>query len=299
VSLFRHAYQQRLAEAIPAAVDVVHYVGTGWELLGFAALAEARKRGAGFTVLPAVHPDTWGDSPLDVRLYNQADAVLTLSDHERQHLIRLGTNAALLRTIGLAPASEVTGNEGRFRRTHRLGSRPLVLFVGRKNRGKGYHALRRAMASVMAAVPSTCLITVGPDAEPPYPQLPEGALLDLGQAEETDKADALAACNVFCMPSAHESFGIAYVEAWSYGKPVVAGPAPAVRELVTDGVNGFCVSQDPTEIAAALVRLLRDPALCQHMGAAGQALQQERYTWDAVTEVHETVFRRVLQITEQ
>ena len=292
--LYSRAYQPPIAAALPASLDVVHYIGNGWELLGFTALAEARKRGAAFTMLPAVHPGTWGDSALDVILYNQADTVFVLSEFERDHLIRLGVEPARLQVTGLAPASEATGDAARFRQTHMLGDRPLILFVGRKDRGKGYHALREAMPRILEAVPDACLVAIGPDREPPYPDVPETALLDLGRAEEAEKADALAACDVFCLPSEHESFGIVYVEAWSYGKPVVGGNAPAVRELINEGIDGYCVSQDPIEIASVLFRLLSDPLLSRAIGEAGYQRQQKNYTWEAVAQTHKNVFESVI-----
>ena len=292
--LYQKAYQPSLAAAMPASPDVVHYIGNGWELLGFAALAEARKRGAAFTVLPAVHPGTWGDSPLDVSLYNQADAVLVLSASERMHLIRLGVEPSRLHQCGLAPASPADGNRAVFRQRHGLADRPLILFIGRKDKGKGYHALREAMRDILAAVPEACLVAIGPDREPPYPPVPDGALLDLGRADEAEKADALAACDVFCLPSAHESFGIVYVEAWAYGKPVVGGSASAVRELIAEGENGFCVAQEPAEIAQALVRLLADPAFANTVGGNGHRLQQRQYTWEAVLHRHVDVFEAIM-----
>jgi len=292
--IYGQAYGQALSKAIPQQVDVIHLVGAGWELLGFLALAEAKKRGAAFTVLPAVHPGTWGDSSLDVALYNQASAIFVLSESERKHLIQRGVEPQRLQVCGLAPATEAIGDASRFRREHGLESRPLILFVGRKDRGKGYHALREAMPSILAAVPDACLVVVGPDREPPYPDVPETALLDLGFASEPDKADALAACDVFCLPSEQESFGIVYVEAWSYGKPVVGGSAPAVRDLITEGVNGYCVTQNSQEIADTLIRLLQNPALRRELGENGRHLQQSRYAWDAVTEDHKQVFRQAI-----
>ena len=288
--LYCRAYGPSLSAVIPASADVVHYIGTGWELLGFAALAEARKRGAAFTVWPAVHPGTWGDSSLDILLYNKADAVFVQSHSERVHLIQQGVTPERLRVCGLAPAPAPVGDGAVFRRRHGLGDRHLILFVGRKDHGKGYHALREGMAAVLAAVPDACLVAIGPDCKPPYPPVPETALLDLGVADEAEKADALAACDVFCLPSAHESFGIVYVEAWAYGKPVVVGPAPAVQELIAEGEDGFCVSQDKDAIAGALVRLLHDPTLCRRLGDAGRRKQQEWYTWPAVLQVHQQVF---------
>lgn len=292
--LYCRAYCISLNKAIPKTADVVHYVGNGWEMLGFAALDEARRRGAVFTLWPAVHPGTWGDSSLDILLYNMADVVFVQSEFERNYLIRLGVNPMRLYSCGLAPSSPPTGNAASFRKRHCLDNRLLILFIGRKDRGKGYHALRDAMAAVLADFPTACLISVGPDREPPYPPLPSGTVLDLGQADEAEKADALAACDVFCLPSIHESFGIVYVEAWSYGKPVIGGLAPAVQELITPDENGYCVEQDKDAIAAALIRLLGDPELRQRQGAAGQRLQQERFTWSAVLKVHQEAFQSAL-----
>ena len=292
--IYNQAYRKSISTSIPQKVDVIHFVGVGWELLGFLALAEARKRAAVFTMWPAVHPGTWGDSPLDVTLYNQADAVFVQSDSEKAHLTRLGVNPTRLHLCGLAPATDAVGNEERFRHQHSLGTRPLILFVGRKDKGKGYHSLCAAMPLVLAVVPDACLVAVGPDREPPYPVVPEKALLDLGFASEDDKADALAACTLFCLPSENEAFGIVYVEAWHYSKPIIGGPAPAVHDLITEGINGFCVPQDKDAIALALIRLLRDPALCQSVGAEGHKTQQECFTWEAVVGKHLSVFRDTL-----
>lgn len=295
VAIYQAAYQAAMANAIPANTEVVHYIGTGWELLGFAALAEARKRGAAFTVWPAVHPGTWGDSPLDVSLYNQANAVFAQSDFERAHLIEQGVEPSRLYRCGLAPATDKEGDGPGFRQRHGLGQRPMVLFVGRKDRGKGYHALREAMPSVLALLPDACLIAIGPDCEPPYPDLCETAVLNLGQASEQEKADALAACDVFCLPSSQEAFGIVYVEAWAYAKPVVGGPAPAACELIEDGVTGLHVTQEKEDIAAALVRLLSDPEWGRQMGANGLKRQQESFTWEHVVETHQDIFAEVVQ----
>jgi phosphatidyl-myo-inositol dimannoside synthase len=293
VATFSAAYRPGLSSTIPGDVEVVHYVGAGWELLGFPALTEARRRGAGFAVTPAIHPGVWGDSTLDARLHRAADAVFAFSEFERTQLIGLGVAPGRAHVTPLAPALETVGDAERFRRDHGLGERPIVLFVGRRERYKGYHGLRAAMDGLVRAVPGTCLVSVGHDAEPPYPPIPDDAHVDLGVCDEQQKADALAACDVFCMPSDGESLGIAYLEAWAHGKPVVAGRAPAVAELVTDGENGFCTSRDPESIGSVLTQLLSDRALRERLGSAGQELQRTRYTWTVAAEIHDSVFRSI------
>lgn len=290
IRTFISAYAGSLSAAIPPSVEVIHYIGAGWELLGFPAMREARRRGVAFAVTPAVHPGTWGDSALDVRFYRAADAVFALSSFERDHLIRLGVSPEHIHVAPSGPGLEAGGDAVRFRKTHALGARPLVLYVGRKQRYKGYHALCESIASVTSAVPDACLVSVGQDVEPPYPPVPDGAHLDIGPCDEQQKADALAACDVFCMPSDGESLGISYLEAWANRKPVVAGMAPAVAELVQDGTTGFRVANDADAISATLIRVLQDAELRRRLGDAGHALQRAKFTWEAAAELHSDVF---------
>ena len=295
--LFAAAYRSSIDKVMPGDTNVVHYIGTGWELFGFAALAAARRRGAIFTVWPAVHAGTWGDSPLDIQLYDQADAVFCQSDHELEHLALLGVARHRLVRAWLAPVAEPTGNGRRFRKRHGLGERPLVLFIARKCRSKGFHVLREAMPAVLAAVPDACLIAIGPDGEPPYPPMPDSAYLDLGVASESEKADALAACDVFCMPSAAESFGIVYVEAWNAKKAVIGGPAPAVLELIDDGITGRTVQlQDAVAIAVIINDLLTNYYTRDALGQAGWEQTRSKYNWACVMQIHLDVFKRLTHI---
>lgn len=293
IRTFTSAYARSLSGAIPRSAEVIHYIGAGWELLGHPAMREARRRGAAFTVTPAVHPGTWGDSGLDMRFYRAADAVFALSAFERDYLIDLGLSPDRVHVAPSGPGLAAAGDAARFRSEHALGERPLVLYVGRKQRYKGYHALRESIAAVTTTVPDACLVSVGQDVEPPYPTVPEGAHLDLGPCDERQKADALAACDVFCMPSDGESLGISYLEAWANRKPVVAGMAPAVEELVQDGTTGFRVENNAEAVSPALIRLLRDSELRRRLGEAGHALQQDRFTWEAAAELHLDVFASV------
>jgi glycosyltransferase involved in cell wall biosynthesis len=282
LTVSRRAFGRALARAIPDATDVVHYVGSAWELLGFAALRVARKRGLGFTVWPAIHPGRWGDGPLDACLLAAADIVFAQSAHEVGTLERLGVPAQRIRLAPLGPAVSSGGDSARFRGQHALGTAPVVLFVGRRDPYKGYDALLQAFSLAQRQVASARLVTIGSGST----QAPLPGVLDLGSVDDATKADALAACDVFCMPSSDEAFGLVYVEAWSYGKPVVVGPAPAARELVAHGQTGLHVSQEPGPIADALVRLMSDPALARRMGEAGRRVQLERYTWGAAWRVH-------------
>lgn len=304
IRIFCAAYGDSLARALPADVDVIHFVGCGWDLLSFAALAEARRRDIPFSMTPFIHPGQFGDSSLDARLYRQADVIMTMSKFESEFLAGMGVAPEHLVVSGLAPASAFRGDGQRFRDKYGLTNRPLILFIARKQRYKGYHSLCAAMSEIAAKTPGACLVAIGPEGEPPYPAVPEGALLDLGPLnwtpdEQQLKADALAACDIYCMPSVAESFGIVYVEAWSYGKPVVAGMPPAVRELITDGVNGFCVEQQSGEIARVIARLLQSEDLRRQLGSHGRDVQKSRYTWDEIVGRHLAAWASTMALTRK
>ena len=280
--------------------DVFHFVGNGWEALGFGALEAARKRNGIVVVTPFVHPETWGDAEIDIELYNRADAVLAASQYEIDHLISRGVRPERLQHIDLAPADFLEGDGKRFREEHHLEERSLILFIARKHEYKGYHTLRRAMNKVCEAIPNACLIAIGPDATegPPPPPVPAGSFIDLGAIPVSaiqQKADALAAADVFCMPSAAEAFGIVYVEAWAYGVPVVGGPAPAACELIQNSGAGFCVTkQDENQVADHLIKILRNRELRNRLGNAGQQLVRDRYNWETVASKHLQIYSDTL-----
>ena len=72
------------------------------------------------------------------------------------------------------------------------------------------------------------------------------------------------------------------LESFAAGVPVVASDLPAVREIVTPGVDGILVAPDrPGTLARAIRLALDDPARLQALGAAGKETWQRRFTWEA------------------
>ncbi len=74
-------------------------------------------------------------------------------------------------------------------------------------------------------------------------------------------------CDVFCLPSVQEGFGIVFLEAMAAGKPIVAARAAAIPELVRSGI--LVEPDNPAALAEAIVCLNRDPGHRLSLGAAG------------------------------
>ena len=273
VALLARAYRRALTDALDGA-DVVHYSGTGRELLGFAALAEARRRGARFVVTPHLHAGSWGDGPLDARLYRRADGVLAATHVERDHLASLGVAPNRVHVVGHGVNVTGRGDGARFRAAHGLGDAPVVLFLARKTAYKGYERLLAAAPHVWDRAPETRFVLAGPPVDPAGPAhaatLADPRVVDLGALSDAEREDAYAAATVFCVPSEAEAFGLVYLEAWRYGVPVVALRIPTLTELI-DGTGGLLADDTPAALTGALVRLLTDGALRARLGAAGAA----------------------------
>ena len=79
-----------------------------------------------------------------------------------------------------------------------------------------------------------------------------------------------------------EAFGSVFVEAFSYGLPVVATNFGPIPELVIEGKTGYLVQHgDVAALAERLIALLDVPALGRQLGANGYALTKERYNWES------------------
>ena len=96
------------------------------------------------------------------------------------------------------------------------------------------------------------------------------------------------------MPSREESLGATYLEAWSYGKPVIGLRIPPVEELTGSGRGGLLVEPDPVDVAAKLKTLLADPALMREMGEWGRRQVRERYSWEAIVARTEAIYESAL-----
>lgn len=103
-----------------------------------------------------------------------------------------------------------------------------------------------------------------------------------------------ASADVFVFPSTTETFGNVVLEALASGVPAVVVDRGGPRDQVEEGVNGAIVPpNDPPAFAAAVERLLRQPALREEMGSAARA-RAERRDWEAINRRLLESYRRVV-----
>ena len=115
----------------------------------------------------------------------------------------------------------------------------------------------------------------------------------LGDQEQV--VQLLAASDLFLMPSAQESFGLAALEAMACEVPVVASRVGGVPELVEDGVTGFlCPAEDLTAMADASIGLLTDDKLHARMAQAARKRAVARFTDTRIVPMYEAYYDEIL-----
>ena len=159
--------------------------------------------------------------------------------------------------------------------------RPVILFVGHDFARKGGDRLLAAFRRVRAQMPEARLQIVGTSAVPAEPGVEV-----LGRIDDRRRvADLYAQASIFCLPSYFEPYGLVLMEAMAHGLPCVSTHVCGIPEIVTEGEAGLLVpAGDSAALAAALLRLLQDPAYAARLGAAGRRRVEQHLNWDRVVE---------------
>jgi phosphatidylinositol alpha-mannosyltransferase len=115
----------------------------------------------------------------------------------------------------------------------------------------------------------------------------------------SQRPDFAATSDVYCFTAAIASHPISLLEGMAAGLPVLAHDIDGVRELVTDGHEGFVLPlSDPAAYATALSRLLADARLRAAMGRAA-ALRAAAFSWQRVAGAVENFYREVIAATSR
>jgi glycosyltransferase involved in cell wall biosynthesis len=102
----------------------------------------------------------------------------------------------------------------------------------------------------------------------------------IGRVDGQQLVEQLARCRAVCFIPFDEDYGFVTVEAFAAAKPVVTcSDSGGPTELVHHGENGFIAAPGPKTLAAALARVMHDPATAERMGAAGAAFAKT-LTWE-------------------
>jgi N-acetyl-alpha-D-glucosaminyl L-malate synthase BshA len=121
----------------------------------------------------------------------------------------------------------------------------------------------------------------------------DGSVQFLGEQEQV--VPLLSAADVFLLPSAQESFGLAALEAMACEVPVVASRVGGLPEVVEHGVSGFLhPPEDLDAMAASTLRLLTDDGLHRRAAAAARETARRTYCDSKIVPVYEAYYQEIL-----
>jgi glycosyltransferase involved in cell wall biosynthesis len=167
---------------------------------------------------------------------------------------------------------------------------PMVLFAGRLVDQKGPDLLVEAIPMVLHHYPHAKFVFAGDGelrghCERRSHELGiNHACRFVGHKSGGELSALFRACDVVCVPSRNEPFGIVVLEAWSAGKPVVATVNGGPNEFVWHEVNGLKIFPHPESIAWGLGTIFTNFDWARWMGQNGRVAAEQAFNWNVVAD---------------
>ena len=310
-------FKRKIAHLINGC-DIIHCVHGGVSYLGLTALQIAKKKSVPFVYTPVAHLFTPNESKVQslqgstnerfpelsfkprewvdkfwFRICQQADALITMTSYEKKFFQKKGLDGSKIYPVGVGPIISAKGDAEAFRRYYGLGNERFVLFLGRKHESKGILHLLMATRLVWEKYPDVRFFFAGPlegNTRTLFKAYSDKRIVEIGFIDDQEKANALEACDIFCVPSKEESLGGVYLEAWMHEKPIIAADIPPIQELTVNGRGGFLIDPCPEKIAEKIFILIEKPDLCKRMGLWGKEKVLSQYSWDLIAKKMEQIY---------
>jgi len=210
-----------------------------------------------------------------------ADHVLTVSELARTGYVEAGVPASRVHAVAL-------GADTRLFEPGAGGARDLsgpctFLFAGATIHRKGIDVLLEAFGTLQKKLPGRArLVVVGPRGD-------SHALLErpgIGEVSvrpavaQADLVEMYRGADCFVLPSRHDSFGMAVLEAMACGLPAIVSAMVGAREAIEEGANGWVLPlNDAPALAARMAWCVENRVALAAMRPAARAAA-ERYGWD-------------------
>lgn len=222
------------------------------------------------------------------RAERYADAVVVpthaVADELADHLSITGR----VRVIGGAPGSDLApvADAAARRRAHGLPDEYLLSIAGWETR-KGLEPLIRGLADKGTNGIPLIIVGAGSAVEPELREIAKDAKVDPERVRSCDHLAAddlsaiIAGATIVVQPSLEEGFGLAMIEAFAFGRPVVHSDSPALVEVAAEA--GYVVPREdaagyPKRLGEAIAGLLSDPEQRAALGTAGED-RSHAFSW--------------------
>ena len=193
-------------------------------------------------------------------------------------------------------------------RSTRSDQNTMVLFVGRLEPRKGVDVLLQVIPGLAQQFPNARFVLAGDSSyKPPggktfqelfLAQHQGQAVLNqvafLGQVSDEQLYQLYCDCDIFVAPSRFESFGLIFIEAMMFGKPVIGCRAGGMKDVIREGETGLLAEPgDAKTLNLALSTLIRDKDLRTRLGKTARSVFEREYTAQVMANRSAELYRRV------
>lgn len=214
---------------------------------------------------------------------NHAAALHFTCEQEQIEAAQLGiSQKSIMIPLGIAlePYYELPSAEHFLAQYSQLKGQKVLLFLSRLDPKKGLDLLLPAFAEVLQMHPQTALVIAGDGHSEFVSYLQslahtlniEQKIIWPGFLSGKDKLSALAAADIFVLPSYSENFGIVVVESLGAGIPLIISNRIGIYREIAKAQAGQIVSCEIDDVVKAMSQLLAEPELCQQLGKNGREL---------------------------
>jgi polysaccharide biosynthesis protein PelF len=181
---------------------------------------------------------------------------------------------------------------------------PMVVFVGRVDSFKDIVCLVTSISIAKQELPALNCLIYGGSTDLEYSQKCikavqhlglQGSVRFMGPIKHPEKAYSLG--DVIVSSSITEGFPFAVIEAMSCGKAVVATDVGGVREAL-DGCGILVRSRRPSEIAGAIVTLIKNDGLRNELGLVAKKRARQEFTLDQSIQNYRTLYEEALNLRQ-
>jgi glycosyltransferase involved in cell wall biosynthesis len=245
----------------------------------------------------------WNLSKLEKQAAEKANLIITISKYTKNKIIELyGLKKEKIKIVPNGVDIQQfrpLNNQREIRNQIGIKNRPSILFVGRLIPRKGLSFLVQAAKKIVKEQQDTIFLIVGegPQKNHLISKLEKNRLMKnflfLGDIKENVLPLIYNSADIFVFPSIQEGQGIALLEAQATSKPVVSFKIGGVSETLLDKKTGFLTEPDSTELANAILNLIKNKELRDRMGKNGREFVSKYFSWDnsakALLEIYKEV----------
>ena len=228
--------------------------------------------------------------------YRAIDRIHTVTNHETNLICKnFGIKPFKIRAIPLflnlenfCKTEELVYDTIKFKNQYNLHKKFVILGIGGENNAKGFEYTFEACKILSKKYSNLVLISIGSKSSLDTSNI-NFEYINLGWVLGKQKDIVFNSCDVFCMPSKVDSFGLVYLEAWLRKKPICALKLPAIYEVLNGG-SLFIDKLNSENTAEVLEKIIKNSKFATKLGEEGYKILMDKYTSKSVYEKYSNLF---------